>query len=76
MRSVRIRKRGVCARSAGAPRSAHAADGWRFGDRMTPSLEGSNLLRTLRRSHDGLPNRPASAWVNDRRLALGSSVRF
>lgn len=53
-----------------------AALGLRLGEQVTLTLEGSNLLRTLRRSHYGAATRPASAWVNDRQLALGLSVRF
>lgn len=53
-----------------------ASFGWRLGDGVTLTLEGSNLLGTLRRSYYGSETRPQSAWANDRQLAVSVSVRF
>ena len=53
-----------------------ASLGWRIGARVTVTLEGGNLLRTLRRSYHGVPTRPQSAWLNDRQIAAGLSVRY
>ncbi|HSV71579.1 MAG TPA: TonB-dependent receptor [Methylibium sp.] len=50
------------------------AIGWRIDDRITLTLEASNLLRTMRTSFTGVPTRPQSAWANDRQWALGVSV--
>jgi len=49
---------------------------WRITDRVTWSLDGGNLLRTLRRSYFGVETRPESAWVNDRQLGTSLSVRI
>jgi len=51
-----------------------AAFTWRLDDRMTLSMEGGNLLRSLRTSFTGVPTRPQGAWVNDRQWALSLSV--
>jgi len=47
---------------------------WRLDPRYTLSLEGTNLLRTLRTAYNGVPTRPQSAWVNDRQWALALGV--
>jgi iron complex outermembrane receptor protein len=49
---------------------------WRVNPRLTLALEGSNLTRTLRRSDNGSPTRPASVWANDRQFALHLSARL
>jgi TonB-dependent receptor len=49
---------------------------WRVDTRVTLTLEGSNLLRTLRRSYYGVPTRPQSAWLNDRQIALVIGLRL
>lgn len=49
---------------------------YRWSDRVSFALEGTNLLRTLRRSHYDVPTRPQSAWLNDRQFSAGLTVRF
>ena len=53
-----------------------ASFGYRFGDGVTLTLEGSNLLRSVRRSYHGVATRPQSVFVNDRQIAANLSVRF
>ena len=53
-----------------------ASFGYRLGERVTLTLEGANLLRTLRRSYYGEETRPQSAWVNDRQWAVSLSIQF
>lgn len=48
---------------------------WRLSDRLSCSLEGGNLLGTLRRSDFGVQTRPQSAWVNDRQIGASLSLR-
>jgi TonB-dependent receptor len=48
---------------------------WRISDRLTWSLEGGNLLGTLRRSYFGVESRPQNAWVNDRQIGTSLSLR-
>ncbi|MCE4557987.1 TonB-dependent receptor [Pelomonas sp. P8] len=53
------------------------ADGtlaWQSPGGLTLSLEGANLLRTLRLSDYGSATLPQSAWVNDRQWTLALSV--
>ncbi len=52
------------------------AIGWHLTDRVSITLEGGNLLGTLRRTDYGAATRPQGAWVNDRQWALGLSVRL
>lgn len=49
---------------------------WRVSDRLTWSLDGGNLLGTLRRSYFGTETRPQFAWVNDRQLGTSLSLRL
>ncbi|KQW50832.1 hypothetical protein ASD88_13415 [Pelomonas sp. Root662] len=49
---------------------------WRITDELTWSLDGGNLLGTLRRSHFGVETRPQNAWVNDRQLGTSLSLRI
>ena len=49
---------------------------WRISDRVTWSLDGGNLLATLRRSYFGVATRPESAWVNDRQIGTSLSVQI
>jgi iron complex outermembrane recepter protein len=49
---------------------------WRITDQLTWSLDGGNLLGTLRRSHFGVETRPQNAWVNDRQLGTSLSLRI
>lgn len=49
---------------------------WRITDRVTWSLDGGNLLGTLRRSYFNVETRPESAWVNDRQIGISLSVQL
>lgn len=49
---------------------------WRLSDRLTWSLDGGNLLGTLRRSYFGVETRPQSASVNDRQIGTSLSLRL
>jgi len=49
---------------------------WRITNRVTWSLDGGNLLGTLRRSYFGVESRPANAWVNDRQIGTSLSVQI
>jgi len=49
---------------------------WRVNERVTWSLDGGNLLGTLRRSYFGAETRPESATVNDRQIGISVSVRI
>jgi len=49
---------------------------WRITDRLTWSLDGGNLLGTLRHSYFGVPTRPESAAVNDRQIGSSLSVQI
>ncbi len=49
---------------------------WRASDRMTFRLEGSNLLRTMRRSYYGVTTRQQSNWLNDRQINAAVTIRF
>ncbi|MEO6278691.1 TonB-dependent receptor [Roseateles sp.] len=49
---------------------------WRISDRLTWSLDGGNLLGTLRRSYFGVETRPQNAWVNDRQIGTSLSLHL
>jgi len=49
---------------------------WRISERLSWSLDGGNLLGTLRRSHFGVATRPQNAWVNDRQIGTSLSLRL
>jgi TonB-dependent receptor len=49
---------------------------WRVTERLTWSLDGGNLLGTVRRSYFGAPTRPQGAWVNDRQFGTTLSLRM
>lgn len=49
---------------------------FRYNDQVTLSLEGTNLLRTLRRSYYDVGTRPQSVWLNDRQIIGALTVRF
>jgi len=49
---------------------------WRITDRVTWSLDGGNLLGTLRRSYFGVETRPENAWVNDRQIGTTLSMQL
>nr|WP_308789245.1 TonB-dependent receptor [Telluria antibiotica] len=48
----------------------------RSGAGITLSLEGSNLLRTVRSSYYGVATRPQSAWLNDRQIGIVAILRL
>lgn len=47
---------------------------YRLTEKVSVSLEGLNLTRTVRRSYYGTENRPESVWMNDTQIAC--SVAF
>jgi iron complex outermembrane receptor protein len=49
---------------------------WRMNDRVTLSLDGGNLLGTVRRSYYGVETRPENAWVNDRQIGISLNVKI
>ena len=49
---------------------------YRLGDRVSLSLEGTNLLRTVRSAYYGVPTRPQSAWLNDRQIGIVAVLRL
>jgi iron complex outermembrane receptor protein len=49
---------------------------WQVTERLSWSLEGGNLLGTLRRSYFGVETRPQSALVNDRQIGTSLSLRM
>lgn len=49
---------------------------YRFNDRVSLALEGTNLLGTMRRSYYEVETRPESNWVNDRQIGVMLAVRF
>jgi TonB-dependent receptor len=48
-----------------------ASISYRIGKKVTLVVEGTNLLRTVRRSYFGSETRPQSVWINDRQIAVG-----
>jgi hypothetical protein len=53
-----------------------ASASYRFGPRATFTIEGTNLLRTMRSSYYGVGTRPQSNWLNDAQLAATLTLRF
>jgi len=49
---------------------------WRVDRHTTLAFEGSNLLRTVRRSYYGTASRVESVWRNDLQLAVSVSWRY
>lgn len=49
---------------------------YRMSDRVTLTVEGANLLKTMRTSYYGVATRPQHAWLNDRQVILTASIRF
>jgi len=49
---------------------------WRMNDRVAWSIDGGNLLGTVRRSYFGTETRPENAWVNDRQIGISLSVQI
>ena len=48
----------------------------RLSDRINVSLEGTNLLRTVRTTYFGVATRPQSAWINDRQIGIAVNIRL
>jgi TonB-dependent receptor len=53
-----------------------ASFSYRLDDRVTLSVEGTNLLRTVRSAYYGVATRPQSAWINDRQISLVLAIRL
>jgi TonB-dependent receptor len=53
-----------------------ASVGYRINDHFTFTIEGMNLLNTLRSSYYGVETRPQSVWVNDTQVGATMTVRF
>lgn len=53
-----------------------ASVGYRFTDRVLLTVEGNNLLGTVRRSYYGVESRPQSSWVNDTQISAAVMVRL
>ncbi|MGA0609222.1 TonB-dependent receptor [Caldimonas sp. KR1-144] len=53
-----------------------AALHWQAGERLKLGIEVGNLLRTLRRADYGTPQRPQSAWLNDRQIGVVMSLGY
>jgi TonB-dependent receptor len=53
-----------------------ASIGYRINDHFTFTIEGMNLLNTLRSSYYGVETRPQSVWVNDTQVGATMTVRF
>jgi len=49
---------------------------WKVRPDLTVSLEGGNLLRTVRRANYGSATRPQSLWTNDRLLSVTAVLRY
>lgn len=54
----------------------NASLGYRINEHFTVSLEGVNLLGTIRSSYYGTETRPQSVWVNDTQVSFTTTVRF
>ena len=48
---------------------------YRFSKQLSLTVEGHNLLKTVRRSYYGNSTRPQSIWTNDRQLAVSLTWR-
>jgi TonB-dependent receptor len=53
-----------------------ASAAYRLSDRISLSLEGTNLLRTVRTTYFGVATRPQSAWINDRQIGVAAMVHL
>ncbi|PPC91980.1 MAG: TonB-dependent receptor [Methylobacter sp.] len=54
----------------------NASIGYRINNHLSISLEGTNLLGTVRRSFFGVPTRPQNTFANDTQVSFTASVRF
>ncbi|SFU31963.1 TonB-dependent receptor [Pseudoduganella namucuonensis] len=53
-----------------------ASFGYKVHPGLTVSVEGGNLLRTVRRANFGGATRPQSLWTNDRQLSVTALFRY
>lgn len=53
-----------------------ASVGYRINDHVSCSIDGINLLSTLRSSYYGVETRPQSVWLNDRQIGASMTIRF
>ncbi|MFZ2405700.1 MAG: TonB-dependent receptor, partial [Methylobacter sp.] len=53
-----------------------ASVGYRINEHFSFTLEGMNLLNTLRSSYFGVETRPQTVWVNDTQFGATMTVRF
>lgn len=53
-----------------------ASVGYRINDHFAFTIEGMNLLNTLRSSYYGVETRPQNVWVNDTQVGATMTVRF
>jgi hypothetical protein len=53
-----------------------ASVGYRINEHFSFTIEGMNLLNTLRSSYYGVETRPQSVWVNDTQVGATMTVRF
>jgi len=53
-----------------------ASVGYRINDHFTFTVEGMNLLNTLRSSYYSVETKPQSAWLNDLQVGATMAVRF
>jgi outer membrane receptor protein involved in Fe transport len=49
---------------------------YRFNDRISLALEGTNLLRTVRTAYYGVTTQPQNAWINDRQIGIVAIMRL
>jgi TonB-dependent receptor len=54
----------------------NASLGYRINNHVSVSLEGTNLLGTIRSSFNGVETRPQNTLVNDTQVSFTTSVRF
>jgi TonB-dependent receptor len=53
-----------------------ASVGYQVSPTLTLSMEGGNLLRTVRRANFGSSTRPQSLWTNDRQWSMTALLHF
>ncbi|CAN7533827.1 TonB-dependent receptor [Pseudoduganella sp. LjRoot289] len=53
-----------------------ASVGYKLSSGLTLSIEGGNLLRTVRRANFSSATRPQSLWTNDRQLSVTAQFRL
>lgn len=53
-----------------------ASVAYRFSDKFSVAIEGTNLLHTVRSSYYGVETRPQSSWINDMQISATATVKF